>query len=174
MSTADEMTFFQKHRWTMHVVGLLGLTIVAQGFIVYFATTPDAPRPLEGYYEKSLQWDRDRAIEAASRQLGWTVKITIPEGAEVVSGMARPIDVELVDPTGKPVTGLSGELYALRPADTRLNTKARLVELPHAPGHYRTIVLLGAAGLWELGIDATLGESRYIHHERVIVPEGRS
>ncbi|MCK6548776.1 FixH family protein [Myxococcota bacterium] len=175
MSTnAGQESFFQNYRWPLHVGALLGLSIIAQGFIVYYATSSDAPHPLSGYYEKSLQWDRDQAVEAASAQLGWKVEIALPAGPEVVDGMARPIDVHLVDGAGNPVTGLSAELYALRPADTRLNVKARLVELPHAPGHYRTVVLLGAPGLWELGIDGKLGAARYIHHERVMVPEGRS
>ncbi len=159
-------------RWPMYLVGLLLLSMCAQGIMVFFATRPDAPRPLQGYYERAQAWDEDQAVRDASRQLGWTVAVDVPAGAETLAGAPRPIDVVVHDRDGRPVSGLTADVLAIRPADGRLNVRARLVELPQEPGRYRALVALGAAGVWDIGVDATRGDTRFVHRVRVDVAAG--
>ena len=71
--------------------------------------------------------------------------------------MPRPVDVRVADRDGKPVAGLAGRLFAIRPSDTRLNQTGELVALPQTPGSYRTLVRLDAPGAWELRIDVAAG-----------------
>ena len=160
------------HRWPIYLVGLLLLSIAAQGVMVFFATRPDAPRPLKGYYERAQAWDEDQAVRDASRQLGWTVVVNAPAGAETVAGAPRPVDVVVRDRDDRPVTGLTADVLAIRPADGRLNVRERMVELPQEPGRYRALVELGAAGVWDIGVDATRGETRFVHRVRVDVTQG--
>lgn len=157
------------YRWPLFLGGLLGLSIVAQGVMVYFATRPAAPRAERAYYERSLAWDADQATRAASDQLGWRVEIGVPAGPEYLPGTKRPIDLEIRDRDGQPVSELVGELVAARPSDGRLSGRGALTEMPHTPGTYRALVSLGAPGLWELSVDARRGRLRYVHTERVSV-----
>ena len=157
------------HRWPLYLAGILLMSITAQSIMVYYATRPNAPRPIEDYYQKSMDWDADRAIVAASLQLGWVVSVDVPDLPHDAD-MPRPVDVVIRDREGQPVTGLAGDLVVIRPADGRLNTKGRLVELPHEPGRYRTLVALPAAGLWELNVDAARGDLRFVHQARVTLP----
>lgn len=161
-----------EYRWPLYIAGILGLSIVAEGVLVWFATRPDAPRPQADFYDRALQWDADRAVLAASRQLGWRVTYEVPAGAEYVAGMAQPVDVRVTDRGGQPVRGLTGNLIAVRPADTRLSNEGALTELPQEPGRYRALVRLPADGLWELSVDTRLGAQRFIHQQRLDVRHG--
>ena len=161
--------FLSANRWPVFIVGFLLMSITANAILVYVATRPDVPRPIKDYYKRSLSWDADRAELAASRQLGWSVKIKVPEGQQFALSARRPVDVVVRDRQGKPVTGLQGRLFAMRPADTTLNGFSPLTELPHAPGSYRTLARLAAPGLWELSIDARQGQTPFVYKTRVSV-----
>jgi nitrogen fixation protein FixH len=159
-----------EYRWPIYLGGLLTMSIVASGVIVWVATRPDTPRPIKGYYEAARAWDADEAVEEASRQLGWTVRYELPADVPHYAGMPRPVDVRVADRNGEPVSGLAGHLFAIRPSDTRLNQSGELVALPQTPGCYRTLVRLDAPGAWELRIDVRQGSLRFVHAARLVVP----
>ena len=159
-----------EYRWPIYLGGLLTMSIVSSGVIVWVATRPDSPRPMRGYYEAARSWDADEAVEDASRQLGWTVQYELPADVPYIAGMPRPVDVRVADRDGRPVTGLTGSLFAIRPSDTRLNQAVELVALPQSPGSYRTLVRLDAAGAWEVRLDARQGALRFVHAARLTVP----
>jgi len=162
-------SFISANRWPMFVLGIMVMTFSAYVVLVYVATRPNAPRPIANFYQRSLEWDADAAIKAASQKLGWSVQLEIPRGAQYAVAASRPVDVTVRDREGAPVTGLSGQLVAVRPADTRLDNASALTELPHAPGHYRALARLAAPGIWELSVDASLGTTRFVYTQRISV-----
>jgi hypothetical protein len=159
-----------EYRWPIYLGGLLTMSIVASGVIVYVATRPNAPRPIKGYYEAARAWDADEAVVEASRELGWTVRYELPSDVPHFAGMPRPVDVRVADRDGRAVTGLTGHLFAVRSSDTRLNQTGSLTELPQQPGSYRTIVLIDAPGEWEFRIDTRQQALRFVHAARFSVP----
>lgn len=160
-----------EYRWPIFIGGLLAMSIVASAVIVYVATRPDAPRPIKGYYESARAWDADEAVEAASRQLGWSVSYELPADVPHYAGMPRPVDVTVTDRAGQPVTGLTGQFFAIRPSDTRLNQTTTLTALPQVPGRYRTLVLMDAPGAWDVRIDTAQGTVRFVHAARLTVSD---
>jgi nitrogen fixation protein FixH len=159
-----------EYRWPIYLGGLLTMSVVACGVIVWVATRPDTPRPISGYYEAARAWDADEAVADASRQLGWTVRYELPPGVPHFAGMPRPVDVRVADRDGRPVSGLAGRLFAIRPADTRLNQDGELVEMPQEAGTYRTLVRMDEPGAWELRIDVKQAGLRFVHIARLAVP----
>jgi nitrogen fixation protein FixH len=159
-----------EYRWPIYLASLLSMSVVASGVIVWVATRPDTPRPIKGYYEAAQAWDADEAVEQASRQLGWSVSYDVPSDVPHVPGMPRPVDVRVADRDGRPVSGLAGRLFAMRPSDTRLNQSGELIALPQTPGRYRTLVRVHAPGAWELRIDVRQGALRFVHAARLTVP----
>ena len=158
------------YRWPIYLGGLLTMSVVACGILVFVATRPDSPRPIKGYYEAARTWDANEAVAEASRQLGWTVRYEFPSGVPHFPGMPRPVDVRVADRDGKPVAGLAGRLFAIRPSDTRLNQAGELVALPQEAGRYRTLVRIDAPGAWELRIDVRQQALRFVHAARLTVP----
>lgn len=159
-----------EYRWPIFLGALLAMSIGASAVIVFVATRPDTPRPMQGYYEAAQAWDADEAVEAASRQLGWSVTFELPAEVPHMAGMPRPVDVFVVDRDGRPVTGMTGRLFAIRPSDTRLNQTGELIALPHAAGRYRTLVRLDAPGLWDLRLDMRQAALRFVHAARFTPP----
>jgi nitrogen fixation protein FixH len=158
------------YRWPIYLGGLLAMSVVACGVLVWVATRPNSPRPISGYYEAARAWDVGEAVEDASRQLGWSVHYELPSDVPHYRGMPRPVDVQVADRDGRPVSGLAGRLFAIRPSDTRLNQTGELTELPQRTGSYRTLVRLDEPGAWELRIDARQQALRFVHAARVSVP----
>lgn len=166
------MRFFRlvsEYRWPIYIGGLLTMSIVACGILVWVATRPDSPRPIRGYYEAAQAWDADEAVEEASRQLGWVVRYELPAGVPHTPGTPRPVDVRVTDREGSGVTGLSGRLFAIRPSDPRLNQTGALVGLPQEAGTYRSLVRLDQPGAWELRIDTKRDALRFVHAARISV-----
>ncbi len=160
------------YRWPMYLGGLLLMSVTANAILVYIATRDDAPRPVEDYYEKSLQWDADAALVEASRQLGWVVAYGIPEGPQYSLDAPRPVDIVVTDQDGAGVIGLTGRLVAVRPAGPPPNPAGALVRLARAPWSYRTLVHLRAWGIWEFNLDAQRDHLRFVYSGRVHVPAG--
>lgn len=163
------LRLLDEYRWPMFVGGLLSMSIVASGVIVWVATRPDAPRPIEGYYASAQAWDVNEAEKAASLALGWTVRYELPTNVPYMSGMPRPIDVTVVDRAGAPVSDLSGRLFAMRPSNGRLNQEGTLAAIPNEPGRYRTLVRLDESGEWEMRLDANQQSLRFVHAARMQV-----
>lgn len=157
------------YRWPIYLGAHLTMSVVACSVLVWVATRPDSPRPIQGYYETAQAWDADEAVEDASRQLRWRVHYSLPSDVPHVRGMPRPVDITVVDPAGQPVSGLVGQLLAIRPSDERLNQRSSLVELPAHAGSYRTLVRLDAPGAWDLRIDASQATLRFVHSDRLNV-----
>jgi hypothetical protein len=160
-----------EYRWPIFVGGLLSMSIVASGVIVWVATRPDAPRPMQGYFEAALAWDVTEAEQQASQQLGWTVRYELPTDVPHMRGMPRPVDVTVADRTGAPVGNLTGRLFAIRPSDTRLNQTGTLSAIPNQPGRYRTLVQLDESGEWEMRLDTTQQSLRFVHAARMQVTQ---
>jgi len=158
-----------EYRWPIYLGGLLMMSIVACGALVWVATRPNSPRPIESYYEAARAWDADEAVAEASRELGWAVRYELPADVPHVAGMPRPVDVHVADREGHPVTGLAGTLFAVRPSDTRLNQSGALTALPQRAGSYRTLIRLDAPGTWELRVDARNDSLRFVHAARLSV-----
>ena len=102
------------------------------------------------------------------------VRYELPSDVPHYPGMPRPVDVRVADRDGRPVSGLAGTLFAIRPSDTRLNQSGDLTELPQQPGSYRTLVILDEPGAWELRIDARQQALRFVHAARLTVESGSS
>lgn len=148
------------------------MSFSAQGVLVYVATRDDTPAPIKDYYQKAMDWDADAATLAASRQLGWQVAMSVPGGEQYQVASVRPVDIVVRDRQGAPVPGLSGRLLTMRPADTRLNGSSTLTELPHQPGHYRTLARLPVPGWWQFNIDTKQGTTRFVTSQRMMVDGG--
>jgi hypothetical protein len=158
------------YRWPIYIAGHLTMSVGACAVLVWVATRPDAPRPIEGYYQAAQAWDADEDTQEASRETGWTVRYEMPLGVPHVAGMPRPVDVTVVDRNGQPVSGLAGQLLASRASDSRLNEHGELVGIPTAPGSYRTLVRLDEPGAWEFHLDTRREGARFVHTARVSVP----
>lgn len=161
------LTWISDHRWPIGITGVLLFSMGANAVLLYHATRPDAPRPMDGWYERSLTWDQELATREASRDLDWNATFAVPAGPEYASAMPRPIDLVLTGRDGAPVTGLTGTFTAHRPSDATLDNTGTVVELPHAPGTYRALVTFPVDGLWEVEARLASGALTWVGSQRL-------
>ena len=119
-----------------------------------------------------MRWDADKAVLEQSRRLGWKVRVEVPLGEQYDLATRRPVDITVADRDGSPVTALEGRVLTLAPTREGEGGESALVELPHAPGRYRTLAPLTGPGLWDLTIDSARGDIRFIHRERIELAVG--
>ena len=142
--------------WPLAIVGVLALTVGANGWILYEANRdPNASVVEPDYYRKAVAYDSTLAQERHDAALGW--RLTAAAGALDPAG--TPLAVTLVDRDDRPIAGAVVTLTAIHNLDAGRVIGARLVT--GGDGRASARVALDRAGLWELRFDVRLGAERF-------------
>jgi nitrogen fixation protein FixH len=99
-------------------------------------------------------------------QLGWQVSV---RGLLEAGGMRRSVQVQVIDRTGLPVTGLAAELWLSRPGAAEAEQKQALAAT--AAGEHAGLLTLPASGRWlvELRLNQG-GRTRYRETLELVQP----
>ena len=151
--------------WPIGIIAVIATFFVADGLLIASAFSDQAFAPEEDYYEKALHHDEVQAALRRAQSVGLRMTLSIAEAP--LESMPRRVDVRITDQSGRPMTGLTGTLTAVRPADARLRNQAELVSVPGEDGLYRLLLRLPASGLWVFELDARQGAEAY----RVVLRE---
>jgi len=143
--------------WTLAIVGLLGVNVVAAVILAVVANCGGA-QVIPDYYAKAAHYDDELARSAVSQALGWRVDVVVVGGvidAEVFDAAGQPIDRARVRVTGYQ------RAHASAPID--------VVLVRAAPGRYRA-ELLARDGWYDLVAAVDAGAS---HFSRRVTVEAR-
>ncbi len=129
--------------WPLLVLGLLGGLLIMNGVMLYVATRDPSFAVEKDYYQKALDWDEKRAVDAASDALGWSLAVALAmEGANV------RVTATIADRESAPVTGAEVSLEAFHLARSAMERSVTLVE--ESPGVYMVTWPAMRPGIWEL------------------------
>ena len=135
--------------WPIAIAGVLGVTVVANGFILYEANHgPTAVEP--DYYRKAVDWDSTLAQETRNGVLGWQLTASLGKDGELAARLASA--------SGAPIEGATISVQGFAIAyDGELTT-----DLTARPGaQYNGIVRLSHGGLHELRFLVRQGRDRF-------------
>ena len=140
-------------------VGGMGIVIVVNGIMAYFAVSTWAGLETEDHYTKGIAYNE--TIDRLQRQatLGWSADINLND--DNLSAVFK-------DSYGIPIEGLAVTALLYRPSRDDIDREIILV--PAAPGHYRANPEFPLPGLWEVRLSATRGEDSYRLRRRIQVP----
>jgi hypothetical protein len=137
--------------WPTAIIGVLAVTVVANGFLFYEANRSDGAAIESDYYRKAVDWDSTVAQAGRNRQLGWTVDASLSESgrleARVRSADGSTIEGAVVAVEGFPIAFADGTFSTVLGA-----TGAH---------EYDAAVRLVHRGLHELRFSVTKGADRY-------------
>jgi nitrogen fixation protein FixH len=152
------------YRWIpWSFAGALGIVVVVNGALAYFAVSSSTGLVTEHPYESGNDYNRVLAAAAAQDALGWRYTLAFTAtGAE-----AGEIAVELADRAGRKLTGLAVTALVTRPVEPLPDTSLTLVEAE--AGRYRSPVALARPGQWEVQIVARSGGDVFQFAQRIIV-----
>ena len=136
--------------WPIAIAGVLGLTVAANGFMLYEASRAGAEAIEPDYYQKALRWDSTMAQAERNVALGWRLAARLERDGTV--------SVQLADRTGAPLAGAVVTLEGFGLAGAEVPYRATLA--PDSLGGYAARVPLHA-GLNELRFTAIRGGDRY-------------
>ncbi|MCU0618023.1 MAG: FixH family protein [Gemmatimonadaceae bacterium] len=145
--------------WPIGIATILFATVASNVGVILitkddpsFAVEPD-------YYRKAVEWDSTSARRARSDALGWQVTPTVQVG-----GTNSELSLTLVDAQGAPIDGatIAGELLHVARA-----SQMQTVQFTARNGGYVATVQMPRAGVWELRLDATRGDQRFLRTVRL-------
>lgn len=146
--------------WPAFIILLFAGAIFGTFFMMWLAQRDGGPQVIEDYYSKAVDWDKTMADRAAGDALRWQVNVSIrpPE-----PGQDRPtLTLACSDSTGAPVRGLAGTVRLLRPQFAEALFETALAEDPETPGTYRQLVPINRPGLWDIQLEASRDDARFL------------
>ena len=152
--------------WPIGLVAVLGITVLANVALFWYAGRGDGAGVEPDYYRRALAWDSTMAAEAASDALGWRLAATlaVPEGRRGTFG------VELRDSTGAPVTGATVRVEGFAIAHSTARFDATLTE--SSAGRYTLGVPVTRVEWHEFRLAAVRGRERFLARLRCLPGQG--
>ena len=139
-------------------VGGLGIVVVVNACLIYFAVTSAKGLVVANPYEKGIAFNSQLARERAEVALGWKLAANYRDGT---------VEASLTDRNGEPVGDATVTALFVRPIEG--GGPAPLVLETVATGHFRGRIALPRLGQWDMTLEAAAGGSSVIETIRVVV-----
>jgi len=133
-----------KHLYMALPVALLLMSVSIQLTAAIIASRGNDAEIERDYYDRAVNWDDYQKLVAASRELGWTVKIE----PEELLGPGAPMGVlfTVKGSNGEPIEGLTGRIDAFQNAHVDEMHALELQEI--GPGFYHSTMRPLRSGRW--------------------------
>jgi nitrogen fixation protein FixH len=147
--------------WTF--AGALGVVVVVNGALAYFAVSSSTGLVTEHPYESGTGYNRVLDAAAESDALGWhgTLGFVAAEGRE------GELAVALTDRAGRPLDGLSVSAVVTRPVEPLPDLRLPLADA--GGGRYHSRLALSKPGQWEVRVAARRGTEIFQFAQRIVV-----
>lgn len=154
-----------RDRWIpWAIVAFMGVVVLVNGIMVWFATSSFTGLQTEGHYKKGLEYNRVLEAERAERALGWTVTIEYSS-----TGVRRGlVAAHAQDATGAPLDGATVTARLVRP--TQAGHDKDVVLASRGNGVYATEVELPLSGLWDIQAQIEHRSDIYRTAQRILAP----
>lgn len=159
----------RKSRWIPWAfVGFFAVVAAVQAVMIWLAIESFSGLGTDSPYERGLGYNRTLAAEAAQVALGWQVGLVWEAGTTASDPGAGRLTLELADKSGAPLGDATAHAILHRPVGPELRVEARLIE--ETPGRYAAMLILPAAGNWDVDLDLLAGTDRYHLTQRIFAP----
>jgi nitrogen fixation protein FixH len=157
----DENEAFHRFLWTSGIIGLFCVQGIIWIIAISMTSRDSSHAVLPDYERRSLSWDQHQQRIRASAALGWTCE------ASFLAGINEKTDlvIQLKDKSGSQLHGalMTGTAFhCARAADVK-----SLFFDETEPGIYQASLGASATGIWQIAIEARLGESVFIYESRI-------
>ncbi len=148
--------------WPAIVVGILGLTVAGNLWVMRIAKADPSFAIEQDYYQRAVNYDARRGIEQRSDRLGWHLDLR----AGPIGPTGAMLSVMLRDSTDAPVDSAQVVVRLTRVARSQTVIP---VSLRPVAGGYEAVVPIDAAGLWDVALEARRGPARFVALRRLDV-----
>ncbi len=141
-------------------VGGLGIVVIVNGILIYFAVNSWTGLSTDGHYDKGLAYNQTLDAQRQQNSLGWKADFNYnPDGN---------ISIRLTDINNKPLDNLKVKAQLYRPSQDDVDYSVDLQ--PTSAGAYQARLQLPLPGLWEVRLSANRGSDTFRLRRRIQVP----
>ncbi len=154
-----------RDRWIPWLIAaFFGVVVLANGVMVYLATSSFTGLQTEGPYNRGLAYNRVIEAERAERALGWDVTVEFaPAGDRRGRIVARALDA-----AGAPLDAAAVTMRLVRPTQQGYDMQVTLAA--EGGGIYAADVELPLPGLWEIQTQIVHRSDVYRTTQRTVAP----
>lgn len=151
--------------WIPYIfVGGFVVVLIANGFMLYFATSTFSGLTTRHAYVEGLAYNDKVAAEQAQEALGWSWDFTLADLAPATRSTApegRTATLRVVgqDADGRPLDGVALTALVRRPTEQGLDQSVEFRAT--GPGRYEASLTLPKPGQWDLLFTARRGEETF-------------
>ncbi len=152
------------------LVGGLGIVVIVNGVMAYFAVSTWPGLETESHYYKGLAYNENLAAARDQERRGWTMDLDFVPGRST-TGRDRmgQLAVRFEDRLGTPITDLAARAQLTRPTREGFD---RTIALNHVGGGvYTASVSLPLAGQWQVRILAHRNDQTFQETRRLLVSQ---
>lgn len=147
--------------WIAAVVGILGVTVAANIWLMTVAGDDPSVSVEPDYYRKAVSFDSTIAQGRRNATLGWRI---VPSLARITDGRATELRVQLTDSAGAAIAGATVTVEAMANARSDVRLTATLAPDGH---DYVATLAISRPGLWEFRFSVVHGGERFTVSERL-------
>ena len=147
------------------LMGILGVVMVVNGVMAYFATSTFNGVITENAYEKGLSYNKTLEVARQQSDLNWKVDAQFTPAAVGHKGLVR---LTYQDKDGNGVEGMDVQALVERPNVTGSEQRASFVG--KGKGIYEIDIALPEGGQWDFDILAFANDATYQLQRRFVVP----
>jgi len=146
-------------------IAMLGVVMMVNGAMAYFATSTFNGVITENAYEKGLAYNKTLAAAQQQTEMGWVVEA---KDKPASAGHKTTVTISVVDKNGAGIDGLDVQALADRPNVTGADQRVAFV--PKGKGLYSADVEFPEAGQWDFDILAAREGASFEMQRRFLVP----
>ena len=154
-----------KNPWILGLLAFLVVFLTANGIFIYFAFKSPPNLVVKDFYERGEAYAHTQERVKQEKSLGWSGMIMAPEVTHM-----NQIQTYTVLLHGKNSAGLDLDLvtiHAYRPSDARADFSLDMTK--EQTGVYRAAVIFKLPGIWDLIVEAKLGDLVFLVAKRIAI-----
>ena len=154
-----------KNPWVLGLLLFLVTFLTANGIFIYLAFSSPPNLVVKDFYERGEAYEQTQKRIEQEKALGWTGIILAPAKTRVNQVQSYQVLLQ-----GKNSVGLnldSVTIYAYRPSDARADFS--MVMDKKQTGIYTAEISFNLPGIWDLIVEAKLGEQEFLTTKRLTI-----
>lgn len=156
--------------WTGGIIAFFAIQAVLWTVAITLTSQDPSHVVLEGYDQRSLNWDSWQETVRASAALGWKAELQIGNTADVMG--QRDLTLRLADRSGQAISNAMVELKLFHRARAAEAETLSLQEL--LPGEYVTSFRPQHAGTWKFEVTTIRGTDQFLDVLQLQVPAAKA
>jgi len=154
-----------KNPWVLGLIAFLLTFLTANGIFIYLAFKSPPNLVVEDFYERGEAYEQTQKRIEQEKAMGWTGLILAPTKTRVNQVQSYEVLLQGENSVGLDLDSVT--IHAYRPSDARADFSLEMMK--KQPGVYTADISFTLPGIWDLIVEAKLGEQAFLTTKRIAI-----